>query len=119
MGDTGGFDLSKLAVGDEVGIEQTWADGATSQVVVMVTAVEEDGFEADCDWFDRDGRSVDYPDKRRLVAPTDEGRIRHMRESIPIDIDILGRMVGRLDLPQLRRLKAAVTGLILELGAET
>ena len=69
------FDLRALKPGDEVGIEQTWSDGDTSQVVVVVTAVDSDGIEADCDWFDLNGRNLSYPGKRRLVQPT--GQIPH------------------------------------------
>lgn len=112
------FDLKKLKPGDEVGIEQTWSDGTTSQVVVLVTAADPEGFEADCDWFDMDGRNLSYPDKRRLVPPTDEGRIVALRESIPIDLGILGSRSHGMSLEELKRLNEAVGELIGRFAAE-
>lgn len=111
MGDA--FDLKRLAVGDEVGIEWERRPNSVTQFVAMVTHVDADGsicIDGD-EWFMPDGRCMNYAG-RRLCAPTDEGRTEMLRETIYSDLDILSSKRMAMSLPALRRLHATLVGLI-------
>jgi hypothetical protein len=106
------FDLSKLKPGDEVGIEFTRND-RIDRAVAIVAVIHDDGvieLEGQ-DYFDREGNCA-FHRTRRLAAPTDEGRLAMLQETIYEDLCSLQEKARSLPLGRLKEFRAAVLELL-------